>query len=330
MQAALVNEFASYPSAALTEIADPVPAADEVLVEIHAAPVNYVDLVVFSGGYQFTPPLPYTPGKGPAGIIRGVGSAVTDLRVGDRVLAMAERGGYAELVTVAQQNVYRLPAGMSFEQAAAISLCFDTSWMALRERAHLVAGESVLVLGGSGAVGAATVQLARAMGAGKIIAGVSQPARAQFARRAGADAVIDLSRDPLRDTVREQVHAANGGRGVDVVIDPVGGDAFDGALRAINWRGRAVVVGFAAGRIPTVKVNYLMLKNIGICGLQISDYRTRCPDLMAQCYQELFGFFAAGTLGAQPVTLFPLSEWRAAMHAVERRTTSDRVVLTVR
>jgi NADPH2:quinone reductase len=330
MLAALVTEFASYESARFGEVADPVPAADEVLVRVHAAPVNYVDLVTFSGGYQFKPELPYTPGKGPAGVVCAVGSAVTGVNVGDRVLAMAERGGYAELVAVAQQNVYRLPATMSFLDAAAMSLAFDTAWMALRERTRLAVGESVLVLGGSGAVAAAAIQLAKAMGAARVIAGVSDPTRRGVAERAGADAVIDLSQQPLRETVPAMVRAANAGEGVDVVIDPVGGDAFDGALRAMNWRGRAVVVGFASGRIPSVKVNYLMVKNIEVSGLQISDYRKRRPDLMAKCYREVFDLFERGSLRLPPVATYPLADWVTAMRAVEQRTTTDRVILKVR
>src|SRR5262249_24105673 len=204
--------------------------------------------------------LPFIPGKGPTGVVTALGRGVTDLRVGDRVLAMAEEGGYAEQITVRADQCYRLPAAMSFTEAASLSLVYDTAWFALRERARLESGETVLVLGASGGVGQAAVQLARAMGA-RGLAGISRPERGGAAGAAGADAVIDLSAADLRDSLREQVHQATEGRGADVVLDPLGGSVFEAALRALAWRGRLVVIGFAAGVIPSIKTNYVLLKN---------------------------------------------------------------------
>ncbi|HEX8868520.1 MAG TPA: NADPH:quinone oxidoreductase family protein [Lentzea sp.] len=321
MRAVIVDVLGSPAGGRVGETDDPIAGEGQVLVEIHAAPVNYVDLVTLSGKYQFTPSLPYTPGKGPAGIVRAVGAGTEGLAIGDRVLAMAEYGGYAELVTIDHRQVYRLPDTMSFVDAAAMSLAFDTAWMALRERARVRPGETVLVLGAGGAVGGAAVQLAKAMGA-RVLAGVlpGNPV-------SGADGVIDLSAPDLRNSLREQVYAANDGAGVDVVIDPLGGDPFDAAIRAVGWRGRVVVVGFAAGRIPTLKVNYLMLKNIEVSGLQISDYRGRTPELIAQCYRELFGFYADGLVTAPRSTTMPLEDWRIALKMIEERTAQDRLVL---
>jgi NADPH:quinone reductase len=292
-------------------------------------PVNFVDLLVIGGTYQFRPEPPFIPGKGPAGVVCAVGPGVDYLAVGDRVLAMAELGGYAERVAVAQSQCYRLPLAMSFVQAAAISLAYDTAWFALRERGRLQPGETVLVLGASGAVGMAAVQLAKAMGA-TVLAGIARMEKAPEVRRAGADAIVDLARDNLRDELRAEVHAATGGRGVDVVVDPLGGDAFDAALRALAWRGRCVVVGFAAGRIPVVKANYLLVKNIEVSGLQISDYRKRRPDLLASCYAELFGWYAAGKLTPPEAELYPLERAAEALTAVRNRTARGRVVLAVR
>jgi NADPH2:quinone reductase len=324
MRAVIVEELGSPADARLGEAADPVAADGQVLVEINAAPVNYVDLVTLSGKYQFTPSLPYTPGKGPAGVVRAVGAGVDGVAVGDRVLAMAEYGGYAELVAVDHRQVYRIPDRMSFVDAASMSLAFDTAWVALRDRARVRSGETVLVLGAKGAVGGAAVQLAKAMGA-RVLAGVSSPEGFD-----GADGVVDLSTPDLRDSISEQVFAANGGTGVDVVIDPLGGDPFDGAIRAVNWRGRVVVIGFAAGRIPTLKVNYLMLKNIEVSGLQISDYRKRTPELMEECYRELFGFYLDGKIAAPASTTLPLAQWRTALRMVEERTAPGRLVLLPR
>lgn len=330
MRAVRVHDFGSVDKAGIDEIPAPRPGNGEVLVEIHAAAVNYVDLITMRGEYQFKPVLPYTPGKGPAGVVREVGSGVPDLRVGDRVLAMAEYGGYAELVAVDHRQVYRLPDALSFTDAAAMSLAFDTAWMALRDRARLRPGESVLVLGASGAVGNAAVQLAKAMGAGLVLAAVSSPDRFDALKSLGADAMVDLSRPDLRESIREQVFAVTGGTGVDVVIDPLGGDPFDGAVRAIAWRGRLVVIGFAAGRIPTVKVNYLLLKNIEVSGLQISDYRKRTPELVAQGYREIFDFYVDGRITAPASTEVPLTEWASALRAVAERSATGRLVLLPR
>lgn len=309
----------------LVEVADPLLGVHDVMVEVHAAPVNYVDLLTMAGQYQFTPELPYTPGKGPAGVVRAVGSAVTGVSVGDRVLAMAEHGGYADRVVADRRQVYRIPPSLSFVDAASMSLAFDTAWMALRERARLASGDNVLVLGASGAVGAAAVQLAAAMGAGRVLAGVSSPARARETET--AHQVIDLSAPDLRDNLRARVRSATDGAGADVVIDPVGGDVFDAALRAVAWRGRVVVVGFASGRIPIVRVNYLMLKNIELSGLQISDYRERKPELLEQCYREIFRYYEQGMVRPLASRPYPLSRWGSALRAVRSRATRERVVL---
>ncbi|MGH7054311.1 MAG: NADPH:quinone oxidoreductase family protein [Stellaceae bacterium] len=329
MRAIIVEEFG--PPEGLRIGAAPAPSAapGQVLVETHAAPVNYVDLLTVGGTYQFLPPRPFIPGKGPAGIVAALGAGVTSLRVGDRVLAMAETGGYAERVAVAADQCYRLPPRMSFVEAASFALVYDTAWMALRRRARLAPGETVLVLGAAGGVGRAAVQLARAMGA-RVLGGVSRPERERAAREAGAEAVIDLTRPDLRDSLRAQVYALTAGRGADIIIDPLGGDVFGAAPRALAWCGRLVVVGFAAGAIPTLKTNTLLLKNIEVSGLQISDYRRRRPAELATCYAELFGFYELGLIKPAPATLFPLEEAGAALAAMRDRRIDGRAVLRLR
>lgn len=329
MRAIVVSEVGAVEAVRVAEAAEPTLRPGEVLVDVYAVPVNFVDLLIIGGTYQFRPELPFIPGKGPAGVVCAVGPGVAHLTVGDRVLAMAEYGGYAERVAVAQSQCYRLPPAMSFVEAASLSLAYDTAWFALRERGRLQRGETVLVLGASGAVGMAAVQLAKAMGAG-VLAGIGRMEKAPEVRRAGADAVIDLARSDLRDSLRDEVHAATAGRGADVVVDPLGGDAFDAALRALAWRGRCVVVGFAAGRIPVVKANYLLVKNIEVSGLQISDYRKRKPELLADCYAELFNWYAAGKLALSGAELYPLERAATALTAVRDRTARGRVVLAVR
>lgn len=327
MRAVRVREFGPLDKMDLEETPEPVPGPREVLVDVRAAPVNYVDLLTARGLYQFRPALPYIPGKGPAGVVKAVHESVVGLRPGDRVLAMAEYGGYAETVAVDARHVYPLPATLSSADAAAMSLAFDTAWMALRERARLRPGESVLVLGASGAVGGAAVQLAKAMGAARVLAGVSSPDRYAGLAEAGADGYVDLSQADLRNSVREQVYRATDGAGVDVVVDPLGGDAFDGAVRALAWRGRLVIVGFAAGRIPVLKMNYPLLKNIEVSGLQISDYRKRAPEIVAECFQEIFRFVEEGRVRPPGHTDVPLAEWRTAVTAVDARTAGSRMVL---
>jgi NADPH2:quinone reductase len=326
MRAVVVDEFGPPEQLRSAELPPPVAGPGEVVVSVQAAPVNYVDLLVVGGGYQFLPQRPFVPGKGPSGVVSAIGAEVASLQVGDRVLAMAEQGGYAEAVAVAADQCYRLPPSMSFDEAASLSLAYDTAWFALRERGRLETGDTVLVLGASGAVGQAAVQLARAMGA-RVLAGIARPEKAAEVLAAGADAVIDLSRPDLRHSLRQQVFAATEGRGADIVIDPLGAEMFEAALRALAWRGRLVVIGFAAGAIPTMRVNYLLLKNIEVSGLQISDYRKRRPAQVAAAFAEIFSFYEQGKIRPAPVTAFPLERAGEALAALRDRRLDGRAVL---
>lgn len=326
MRAAIVKEFGPIASHTVGDLPDPTPGAGEVLVTIKATAVNFVDSLVVTGKYQFLPQRPFAPGKLPAGIVAALGKGVTGLKVGDRVLTLAEQGGYAQKVAVDARQCFKLPATMGFGEAASMALVYDTSWFGLRERARIKAGDSVLVLGATGGVGLASVQLAKAMGA-RVFGGVSNAAKAPPVLAAGAEDFIDLSLPNLRDSLREQVFAKNGGKGVDIIIDPIGGDAFDASLRALAWRGRLVVVGFASGRIPEVKVNYLMLKNIEISGLQVSDYRKRLPDMMTECMREIFALYEAGKLKPAPFHTVPLDAFATSLQTVVDRRASGRIVL---
>ena len=326
MRAIVVDEFGPPERLRVAEVPPPVPGPGKVLVTVHAAPVNYVDMLVVGGTYQFLPPRPFIPGKGPAGVVAALGPEVTTLRVGDRVRAMAETGGYAESVAVGADQCHRLPPRMSFDEAASLAVVYDTSWVALRGRARLLSGETVLVLGASGGVGHAAVQLARAMGA-RVLAGISRPEREAAARASGADAIIDLARPDLRDSLREQVYAETDGRGADIIIDPLGGKVFEAAIRALAWCGRLVVIGFAAGAIPTLRTNYLLLKNIEVSGLQITDYRKRRPAELATAYSEIFGFYELGLVKPAAATLFPLERAGEALAALRDRRIDGRAVL---
>lgn len=326
MRAVRVREFGTPDDLTIEEVDSPEPGPDEIRIDVRAAAVNFVDLLVIGGSYQFLPARPFTPGKLPAGVVSKVGANVTDLEPGDRVLTLAEQGGYAEQAIALARDAYRLPDAMSFTDAAAMALGFDTAWFALRERARLQPGEVVLVLGASGSVGLAAIQLAKAFGA-RVLAGVSSMSKADAVLTAGAHEVIDLSAPNLHDALRDQVHAVTGGRGADVVIDSLGDRFFAPALRALAWSGRLVVVGFAAGEIPTVKANYLLVKNIEVSGLQVSDYRKRMPRRMRECFEEVFQLFEKGLVHAPPTAVRPLAEFATALKQVRDRTAKQRIVL---
>lgn len=326
MRAVVVEKFGPIEDASIRDVPVPAPGTSDVLVEVHAVAANFVDTLLIGGTYQFRPTLPFIPGKLPAGLVKAVGADVTALKVGDRVLAMVEYGGYGELTVAPASRCFRIPQTMSFIDAASMSSVYDTALMALRDRARFKPGESVLIVGATGGVGLAAVQLVRALG-GKVLAGVGSPAKVPLAREAGADAIVDLSAANLKDNLREQVYAANDGRGVDIVLDMLGGDFFDAAIRALAWRGRLVVIGFAAGRISTLKVNYLLLKNISVSGIQISDYRVKAPKLTADCFAELFSLYEGGKIKPLPTTTVPIERIVDALCALRDRTAQGRVVL---
>jgi NADPH2:quinone reductase len=240
---------------------------------------------------------------------------------------MAELGGYAELVAIDETQCYRLSPSMSFADAASTAVAYDTAWFALKDRARYAPGDKVLVLGATGAVGIGAIQIAKAMGA-FVMAGVSSPGKTQMVKDAGADAIVDLARADQRDSLRDQVHGLTADAGADIILDPLGGDVFDAAIRALAWRGRLVVIGFAAGRIPTIKANYLLLKNIEVSGLQVSDYRKKRPQQVEECFRELFAWFEQGKLKSPPMLAFPLEKVHEALRAVGDRRSQGRVMLT--
>ena len=327
MKALVVKAFGPLESMTLDEVAGPQPGADEALVDIEAASVNFPDLLVIQGKYQVLPPLPFSPGKECAGIVKAVGAKVTRVKPGDRVLIQIEYGGYAQQVVAKAANCHVIPEAMSFTEAAAMGLTYMTAHFALVERAHIKAGESVLVTGAAGGVGMATIQVAKALGA-TVLAAVSNAEKAAAAKAAGADHIIDTSVENLRDGLRDQVYAAVGKRGVDVVVENVGGDVFDACLRAIAWSGRIIVVGFAGGRIPEVKAGHLLVKNISLIGLQFSNYRDREPEKCLAVRGQLFDLYRAGRLKPYVMATFPLARYMEALALVRDRKVIGKVVLT--
>ena len=210
-----------------------------------------------------------------------------------------------------------------------MALIYDTAYFALKERGRIQPGESVLILGATGGVGLAAIQLAKAMG-GKVLAAVASKSKEDIVHAAGADEIIDLSAPDLRESLRAQVYEKVGKGGVDIIIDMLGGDPFDAAVRALGWNGRLVIIGFASGRVPSLKMNYVLVKNIEVSGMQISDYRKRRPADMQACFRQIFEWHANGKLKPLPTTVYPLEQFAAAMHAIQDRTVRGRVVLTMR
>lgn len=291
-----IHAFGEPSTLKIDEVDDLVPGDHEVLVDVQAVGLNFPDVLVVQGKYQFLQPLPFTPGKDLAGVVRAVGAGVQNIKAGDRVMSQVESGAFAEQALTVPQRSFLIPDGMSFAEAAAMGLVYQTAYFSLVERAQLKPGETVLVGGAAGGIGLASVQVAKGLGA-TVIAGVRGEAEAAVARESGADFIIDLSGDNLRDSIREQVGAlALEKPGVDVVIDPLGGSFFAGAIRTLAWCGRLVVIGFAAGDIPTLKVNYLLIKNIAVMGIQWSDYRDFTPEKVQDAQRHLFELWRQGAV----------------------------------
>ena len=329
MRAVVVEEYGAFNSALVRGLPDPIPGPDEVVVTVKAADVNFPDMMVIEGTYQVKPPLPFSPGKAAAGVVEKVGKSVTTLKPGDRVLACVEYGAYAEKLVARADQCHSLPDKMSYAKAAAMGLTYLTAYFALTDRAYLQSGESVLVLGAKGGIGVASVQVARALGAATVIAGVRGNEHARTVERLGADHVVDLSMDNLRNRLRDVIHSLTNGKGVDVIVDPVGGDTCVAAQRALAWRGRLVVVGFASGDIPEIKANYLLVKNITATGLQVSDYRDRQPRAFAAAQVALFRFYQEGLIDPHVSKVVPLDRYAEALDDIRMGHVVGKVILDV-
>jgi len=327
MRAILIHEHGEPETLTIEEVATPSIQDDEVLVEVHAIGVNYPDLLVIGGQYQILPPRPFSPGKDAAGVVLAVGRNVSQCRPGQRVVVQLEYGAYAEQAVAKGASCFPIPDAMPFTDAAAMGLVYQTAHFALVERGGYRSGETVLVNGAAGGVGLAAVQIAKGLGA-TVLAGVNNPEAAQIARENGADHIIDLAAPDLRNSLRAQVHAATKGHGADVVLDPLGDDIFDASLRAMTWRGRMVVIGFAAGRIPVIKANYLLVKNIAVSGLQWSDYRERDPEWVRRVQDDLFGLYLAGKIRPHVMQTFAFEDFAKALALVKSGQVQGKVVLS--
>ncbi|HEY5126681.1 MAG TPA: NADPH:quinone oxidoreductase family protein [Bradyrhizobium sp.] len=310
----------------LAEVRVPAPGADEITIDVHAAGVNFPDLLVVRGTYQNLAPLPFSPGKEVAGIVSAVGACATEFQVGDPVLAYVENGGYVDQITVPSSLCHPMPDGLDAADAIGIGLAFQTAHFALLARGQMKSGETVLVTGATGGVGIATVQLAKACGA-IVIAGCSTASKASFARDHGADHIVMLDSPDLERSLKVEIAALTGGRGADVVIDNLGGRAFDACLRSLAWCGRIVVVGFAAGAPATLRSNYLLIKNIAAVGLHWSDYRDRTPALVRDAQQEIFALWRQGLLTSPVTDALRLDDAALALRRIADRQVRGKIVL---
>ena len=306
-------------------VADRPLAPHEARIRVRAAGVNFADTLMIAGKYQVKPEFPFTPGLEAAGEVSEVGTAVRHLRPGQRVLAVLRfGGGYAEEIVINADAVVPIPEKMDFVTAAAFPVVYGTAHFALTHRGHLRAGETLLVLGAAGGVGLAAVEVGKELGA-RVIAAAGGREKLAVARAHGADELIDYSCESIRDRVRELTEE----RGADVVLDPVGGDAFDQALRAVNWEARMLVIGFAAGRIQAVPANLILVKNISVTGVVWGAQAARDPVLVSRNLAELLDWWEAGRLHPHVAETFPLAKAAAAMEALLSRRFAGKIVLEV-
>ncbi len=322
MKAILCVEHGPAEKLVVREVADPVPGDDDALVRVHAAGVNFPDTLIIENRYQFKPELPFVPGGECAGVVEAVGARVRHLGPGMRVMAFTTWGAFAEKVVAPAKNLVPIPDGMDDAVAAAFTIAYATTYHALVDRAAMRAGESLLVLGASGGVGLAAVEIGKALGA-RVIAAASSADKLAVCREHGADETIDYEREDLR----ERIKALTDGRGVDVVYDPVGGRFTEIALRALAWRGRLLVVGFAAGDIPKVPANLLLLKGSAMLGVFWGDYARREPGRLLQDLQALFGWIREGKLRPRVEKVFPLERGADAIAQVAARKVSGKLVI---
>ena len=323
MKAVLCKQYGPPESLTIEELPSPKAGPGEVVVTVKAASVNFPDVLIIQNKYQFKPPLPFSPGSELAGVVKEVGSGVSVWKPGDRVIAFTTYGAFAEEAKTEAARLLPLPAGMDFVTGAAFLLTYGTSDHALRDRGALKAGESLLVLGAAGGVGLAAIEIGRALGA-RVIAAASSEAKLAVCREHGADATINYATEDLR----KRVQALTEGRGVDVVYDPVGGAYSEAAFRSLAWRGRLLVVGFAAGEIPKLPLNLALLKGAAAVGVFWGDFARREPQIFAESVSQLTRWYAEGRLRPHVSQTLPLAKAAEALKLLASREAKGKLVLT--
>ncbi len=324
MKAMLCKEYGPPESLVLEEIEAPKLRKGQVRIAVKACGINFPDTLIIEGKYQAQPPMPFAPGAEVSGVITEVADGVTDLAVGDRVLAVSLCGGLAEEMVVPAAAALPIPDAMDFETAAGFLLTYGTSYHALKQRARLQPGETLLVLGAAGGVGLAAVELGKAMGA-RVIAAASSAEKLAIAKAHGADELINYNEESLRERVKTLTRSA----GVDAVYDPVGGDLFDEASRLMAWNGRYLVVGFASGRIPSLPANLPLVKGYALLGVFWGTFTMREAQVSQENNQELLQLFLDGKLKPLISATFPLAQSAEAMRVLINRQVKGKVVVRV-
>jgi NADPH2:quinone reductase len=324
MKAVLCKQYGPPQSLTFEDLPSPQPGPGEVVVSVKAASVNFPDVLIIQNRYQFKPPLPFSPGSELAGVVKEVGPDVSSWKAGDRVMAFTTYGAFAEEVKTEVSRLVALPQGMDFVTGAAFLLTYGTSDHALRDRGALKAGETLLVLGAAGGVGLAAIEIGKALGA-RVIACASSEDKLAVCKSHGADATINYAAEDLRG----RISALTDGRGVDVVYDAVGGPYTEPAFRSLAWRGRLLVVGFAAGEIPKLPLNLALLKGAAAVGVFWGDFAKREPQAFAESVRQLAGWFRAGKLKPHVSETLPLQKAADALKLMAARQVKGKVVLTV-
>lgn len=322
MKTVLCREYGTPESLDLCEVEAPEPAPGEVCIDIAATALNFPDVLMIAGKYQVKPAFPFAPGGEIAGTVRTLGEGVDGVKVGDAVFAGCGTGGMAQQLCLSAKALRQVPDGMPLQQAAGFSTTYGTSYYALKQRANLQPGETLLVLGAGGGVGLAAVELGKAMG-GRVLAAASTPEKRQAALEAGADEIIDYSDGELK----EKVKALTDGKGADVIYDPVGGSLFDQCMRCINWNGRILVIGFAAGDIPKVPINLVLLKNCQLVGVFYGAFSARFPAESAENFREIVEFYQQGKIAPLVGQTFQLSQYAQALRCLSERQAIGKVVV---
>lgn len=323
MKAVLCRQYGPPDSLAIEEVESPRAGANEVVVSVKAASLNFPDVLIIQNKYQFKPPLPFSPGSELAGLVKEVGPGVERFKPGDRVMAFTTYGAFAEEVKTEANRLIRLPQKMDFTTGAAFLLTYGTTDHALRDRAALASGETLLVLGAAGGVGLAAVEIGKALGA-RVIACASTDEKLAVCRDHGADETINYATEDLRERIR----ALTAGRGADVVYDPVGGAYSEPAFRSIAWRGRHLVVGFAAGEIPKLPLNLALLKGASVVGVFWGDFARREPARFAESVAQLARWYDEGRLKPHVDETMPLTSAREALKRMAERKVKGKLVLT--
>ncbi len=322
MRALVCNEYGPPESLIIEEREDPVAGDGQLVVDIAAAGINFPDVLSIAGTYQVKTLTPFVPGNEAAGIVSAVGNDVSRFSIGDKVIVMSAGGAFAEKCVADQKTTMHLPDGLNFEQGAGFTVTYGTSYHALKQRANLQAGETVLVLGAAGGVGITAVEIAKSMGA-RVIAAASSDEKLEFAVSAGADETINYSKVPLKETVKELTD----GHGADVVYDPVGGELADQAFRATAWHGRYLVIGFACGDIPKFAANIALLKEASILGVWWGTWAKKNPQIQIQNLQAMTQLIAAGKLTPRVTESYALDEFKDAFNAITERRARGKVIL---